>query len=222
MIASSAGTTYTLINAPGGVSASAQNDFYLSGDTNARQTYIWGSNGADVTLTVFGAAHNLIWTGTGGIANTWDTNTSPNWFNVSTGSADIFYIGDNVTFNDSAGSSHANVLINSTVQPGSVTFSNSAVSYTLSGTGSIAGPISLAMNGPGTLTIANSNSYTGGTMINAGTLKAANAYALPSGPAAGDVVLGGAGTGILDLNGTTVIYINGLSGGGGTAGPGDQ
>ena len=129
----------------------------------------------------------------------------------------MFQSGDNVTFNDSAGSAHANVLINSTVQPGSVTFSNTAVNYTFSGSGSIAGVTGLVMNGPGTLTIATSNGYTGGTFINAGTLKVGNANALPNGVGAGNVVLSGTG-GILDLNGTPLTYINGLTGGGAACG----
>jgi fibronectin-binding autotransporter adhesin len=218
LIGSSAGITYTVITANAGVPslATIQSDFSISGDTSSSQVYIWGTNGTVVTLTVSGA-NNLIWTGTGGVANTWDTSASPNWYSTSSSSASTFQLGDSVTFNDSAGSSHANVLINSTVQPGTLTFSNTAVNYTLSGSGSIAGPTSLVMNGPGTLTIATSNSYTGGTFINAGTLKAANANALPSGAAAGNVVLGSAGAGILDLNSTPVVYINGLSGGGGTA-----
>ncbi len=198
----------------------AQNDLYIGGQTNPRQVYAFGDTGTALTLAVSGVAGNLIWTGTGGTPNTWDTNTSPNWYNITSGSADMFQSGDNVTFNDSAGSSHANVLINSTVQPGSVTFSNTAVNYTLSGSGSIAGVTGLVMNGPGTLTIATSNSYTGGTFINAGTLKVGNANALPNGVGTGNVVLSGTG-GILDLNGTPLTYINGLTGGG-AAGPSDQ
>ncbi len=116
-------------------------------------------------------------------------------------------------FHGQRGQRHANVLVNSTVIPGLVTVSNTAVSYTFSGSGSIAGAASLVMNGPGTLTIANTNSYTGGTFINGGTLKVGNANALPNGATAGNVVLGGTG-GILDLNGMPLTNLNGLSGGG--------
>ncbi len=157
----------------------------------------------------------MLWTGTGGSGTpyAWDTNTSPNWFNLGSLTADKFQSGDNVAFTDSAGSAAANVLINSTVLPGSITLSNTAVKYTFSGSGSIGGTTSLVMNGPGSLTVATSNGFTGGTFINGGTLKVANANALPSGATAGNVVLGGA-AGILDLNGTPLTLINGLSGGG--------
>jgi autotransporter-associated beta strand protein len=50
-----------------------------------------------------------------------------------------------------------------------------------SGTGSIAGAASLTKSGIGSLTISNANSYTGGTVVNAGMLIVASAGALGSG-----------------------------------------
>jgi fibronectin-binding autotransporter adhesin len=206
------GDTYTLVTAS---SVPTPTNMYVFGDTSPRQTYSFASanGGTALTLTVSGYIGNLIWAGTGGTPNTWDTNTSPNWYDLTTSSTDKFQNGDYVTFTDSAGSAHANVLINSTVLPGSVTVSNTNVSYTFSGSGSIGGTTSLVVSGPGTLTIANTNSYTGGTFINGGTLKVGNANALPNSATAGNVVLGGAG-GVLDLAGMPLTYINGLSGGG--------
>ena len=115
-----------------------------------------------MNLIVSGSAGNLQWIG--GSNSTWDTGTSQSWFNANAGAADYFYTGDAVTFNDTPGTA-TTVNINGTVQPGSVTVSNTNVAYTLSGTGSIVGTTSLAMNGQGTLTIANSN----GTAIRGGT-----------------------------------------------------
>ena len=72
----------------------------------------------------------------------------------------MFFIGDNVTF-DERGTANGRVTISGAVQPGSISVSNTAVSYIFAGTGSIAGGTSLAMNGPGSLTINNGNSYSG-------------------------------------------------------------
>ena len=107
--------------------------------------------------------------------------TSQSWYNLSSGSADYFFTGDNTTFNDTAGTAN-NVTISGTVAPGSLTVSNTNVNFTFSGTGSIAGGTSLVMNGPGTLTINNSNSYAGGTTLFNGLLNVANSAALGSGP----------------------------------------
>ncbi len=213
LASSSTGTVYTLVTGSSPVVGFVANNWIVTGSTNSRQQYSVGTSGDALTLSVTGVAGNLIWTGTGGTPNTWDTNTSPNWYNTATLASDKFQSGDNVTFTDSAGSATANVVINNTVLPGSVTVSNTAVNYTFSGSGSIGGSTALMMNGPGVLTVATSNNYTGGTFINGGTLKVGNANALPSGATAGNVVLSGTG-GVLDLNGTPLTFINGLSGGG--------
>ena len=68
------------------------------------------------------------------------------------------------------------------VQPGSLLVSNTAVNFTFSGTGSIAGTTSLVKNGPGGLSINTSNSYGGGTFLNGGVLTAGSSGALGSGP----------------------------------------
>ncbi len=79
------------------------------------------------------------------------------------------------------------------VSPASVTFSNSAYNYSVSGTSGIAGPGSLSLTGTGTVTISTSNSYSGGTNINAGsTLQIGNGGGtgtLGSGPVVNNGVL---------------------------------
>ena len=97
------------------------------------------------------------------------------------GTLDYFYPADNTAFTDTPGTA-TTVNINGTVQPGSVTFSNAAVNYTLSGTGSIIGGTALTIIGPGTVTIANSNAYFGGTNLLGGQLNINNANALGTGP----------------------------------------
>ncbi len=110
-------------------------------------------------------------TWTGAVSGEWSTATlaSPkNWFtNVETDYID----GDAVTFDDSVGSGATAIVLNSTVTPSSVTFNNSAVNYSVSGTGGIAGATaSLTKSGSGIATINTANTYGGTTTINGGTL----------------------------------------------------
>jgi fibronectin-binding autotransporter adhesin len=72
------------------------------------------------------------------------------------------------------------------------------------------GTLALTKVGTGILTLSNANTYTGATTVTLGTIKIANANALPSGIGKGNVSL----TGSLDLNGYS-ITLNGLSGAGG-------
>ncbi len=156
--------------------------------TNPRQQISFDfSSGIAVNLVVTGSAGDLQWTG--GTNSVWDTGASQNWLNVSAGSADFFYTGDNVTFNDTPGTA-TTVNISGAVQPGSINVSATG-DYTFSGTGSIIGTTSLQIAGPGALTINTSNTYSGGTIFNGGTLNLGHPSALGTGPLA----IGG---GILD------------------------
>ena len=87
------------------------------------------------------------------------------------------------------------------------------------GDGTTRGNLAVVVNntGAGTTVFAGMSTYTGGTTINFGTLQVASANGLPSGAGTGNVVLSSTGGGILDLDGTPVVYINGLAGGGGTS-----
>ncbi len=99
-----------------------------------------------------------------------------------------FEAGDNDVFDDSGktGTVGPNVSINmGNVNPISVTFNNATSNYTISGSNGIinspSGATFLQLNGAGTVTIANSNGYTGGTQFNAGTLNINNPSAIGSG-----------------------------------------
>ena len=111
-----------------------------------------------------------------------------NWKEYSTGVATAYLEGppsDAVYFEDSA-IGVTNVNVTTTVQPLLVTVNNNTKNYTFSGIGNISGATALVKNGTGTLSIANSNDYTGGTIINAGTLQIGDGGS--SGQVAGNIV----------------------------------
>jgi autotransporter-associated beta strand protein len=107
---------------------------------------------------------NLNWTGS--VNGTWDVNTTANWFNTGSSSADKFFNGDTITFPN--GASNPTITLNSTANPGSITFSATSLSYTIAGTGSIGGTGAMIVSGTSPVTIKTNNTYSGGTTINAG------------------------------------------------------
>jgi autotransporter-associated beta strand protein len=172
-----------------------------------RVSYVFSASGGSMDLTVSGAVGNLLWNG--GSNQTWDSGISPSWTNLSSGSADVFYVNDNVTFNDTPGTAQT-VTVAGAVQPGSITFSNNAASYTLTGSGSIVGVTSMTINGPGTVTIGTSNTYTGGTNLLAGRLNIANSATLGGGTLTiGGGTLDNTSGGALTLAGSIAKNING-------------
>jgi autotransporter-associated beta strand protein len=118
---------------------------------------------------------------TGALSHNWTTATlsSPkNWQVV--GTATDYAAGDVVLFDDTASSFVVSVT-DPTVSPSSTTFDNSTSNYVLNGPGAVAGTGSLTKNGTGALTINTSNTYSGGTMLNAGRLNINNASAIGTG-----------------------------------------
>ena len=118
----------------------------------------------------------LVWTGA--VSNTWDTCQTANWFRA--GAARGYWEGDHVVFDDTAAGAPF-IHLTGTVNPGSVLVNSDTVDFEFTGTGSIAGPGGLTKNGRGMLTIATSNTYAGGTRINAGSLVVASEGALGAG-----------------------------------------
>ena len=140
--------------------------------------YITGANTQTDANNALGLS-TLTWTNSGGTGNgmTWDTGVNQNW---STGVAETTYSSSVATvFNDS-NNGHYNVTLNTTVTPSSVLVNNSSGNYLISGTGKIAGSTGLAKYGSDSLTLNTVNSYTGGTVVNAGTLVVGVAGAVPA------------------------------------------
>jgi fibronectin-binding autotransporter adhesin len=126
----------------------------------------------------------------------WDIATTANWIDNLGNSSDYlqsFGQGDNVVFNDSAsGPSPVTAALNTTVTPGSVTVSNNAISYTISGSGNISGNAALTKTGSGTFVLGTANSFKGGLNVNGGILNFSS--------------LGNLGSGGINFNGGTLQY----------------
>src|SRR5207244_7439950 len=123
---------------------------------------------------------NLTWTGqVGGVGasqSLWDNGTFDNW---AAGAASIAYSdGLPVIFQDTnavAGGNVTNTAVTvcaGGVAPLSVTFTKSAVNYTLTSTDSvgITGTTGLTMSGSGSVFLNGANTFTGGVFINSGTI----------------------------------------------------
>ena len=165
----------------------------------------------DLVVTTAGSGGiPLVWAAGGGI---WDIAVTANWKDFNGNGPDIYPDGSAVTFDDTAsGPSPITVTLNQTVSPASVTANPTVKNYIVSGSGAIAGSAALTLNGPGTLTLSNANTYTGGTLVNRGTLKLGNDSAL--GVPAGSVIASVASGASLDLAGNLItnsqyVVING-------------
>ena len=188
------GSSYTLIQCNGTLTGTPAAAF--TNASNARYTAAFSQVGNNVVVTFTGSASNLVWTGTDPItAATWDVATSTNWNNGAT--ADLFYAGDTVLFNDT--SAVTNVTVAATVTPAAVTV-NTANAYTLSGSGAIAGYTSIAKSGTGSATLNLANTFTGPVNVGAGKLLLAGTS--PLGAAANVITISNGAA--LDFNGDSM------------------
>jgi autotransporter-associated beta strand protein len=190
------GADYRLISAPinGGLVGGINDANLILPAAPAGESYSLSNNGVDpgfIDLIVQGTGPaSLTWTD-GSNDHLWN-GTSANW----TGGA-AYSDGANVTFDDTAGVGHFGVMLNGTVNPGSIVINNNIGSYSITGTGGIGGTGSLSKSGVGTVTLSTANSYTGGTFVTGGTVvitpTSPTTSALPNG------LLAITGTGIVQL-----------------------
>ncbi len=148
-----------------------------------------------------------------GSSETWTNDSGDHWQGngASTGEPS----GKDLTFN-SPTTEESTVTISGAVTPQSVTVDNAEGStyiFASDGTGDISGAATLTKENGGTLKVELSNSYTGGTTVNGGTLDAAAANALGTGAvtinAGGTLLSSVAGSvqgNALVLNGGTLSY----------------
>jgi autotransporter-associated beta strand protein len=183
------GTTFTNTGLTNGVTY-----FYVVASTNITglsPNSPEASATPDVNIVI--TPRSLIWNGDGA-ANIWDASGNSNW---QTNHVDtIFNNGDTVTF-DNTGSNNVPVYLAGTPQPALVTF-NSTKAYTLGGIGSISGTNMLVKTGSGTLTIINTNLYSGGTLISNSTVIPGNIGANSAAWGTGPITLSG---GTIQFNG---------------------
>ena len=157
------------------------------------------TNSLEVSVTPgVGGVHpeaNLIWAGDNNW-NNWDVQNTNNlvWRNQGTNVA--FWNGDSVTFGDS-GSVAPSVNLVQPLSPAGVVEVNSTNNYTFAGSGKIAGNCALQKDGSGSLTVTMPNIFTGGTILNAGTISITTPAAL------GTNLIDFAGSGALQWNGIT-------------------
>jgi autotransporter-associated beta strand protein len=179
--------TYPLISYTGTFTGSLTN-IIISGLYGQKVTLSDAGKVISITVLATRPPEKVVWAGAG--AN-WDLATSPNW--LLNGVSDVFVTGDTVVF-DANGSGQYNVNVTEGVSIGNMIVDASSNEYSFTGAGSIGGTGGLTKTGVETLTISNSNIFTGKVAINGGILqinKVANAgNASPLG-ASTDTVPGG-------------------------------
>jgi autotransporter-associated beta strand protein len=125
-------------------------------------TNAYGTGMETLTLTL-NPPPTLLWTGTTTL--TWDTTTL-NWLNGST--AATYADPDYVNFDDTG--SGGTITLSATFSPLSLTFTDSTKTYSLMGSGSLSGPMTLTKNGTATLSLSTANTFTGGTQLLGGEI----------------------------------------------------
>jgi autotransporter-associated beta strand protein len=164
------GTTYNLVSASD-FSGSDLSDYVYGGNT-ARKLGTFGYSGGFLNLTVNGDTPK--WTG--GDNGNWvvgSTGGNSNWKLVNANTATDYIANDDVLFDDSATGSTSINISGGSVNPNSVIFNNGSLTYSIGGSsiGDGSAPTSLVKNGTAKVTLTNTNTYTGLTTINAGTLE---------------------------------------------------
>ncbi|WP_205880895.1 autotransporter-associated beta strand repeat-containing protein [Limisphaera ngatamarikiensis] len=105
----------------------------------------------------------LVWAG---VSTNWDTGLTPAW--VAEGQPTLFRTGDSVRF-DNTGARAPSVNLVGVLEPSLVTV-DADVNYEFVGSGSLAGSNRLVKSGPGTLTLATTNTFSGGILLSNGVL----------------------------------------------------
>jgi autotransporter-associated beta strand protein len=138
-------------------------------------------------------SNQIVWTGVAG--GTWDEAGNTNWTFSDTSESTRFYAGDHVTFDDLAATSE--ITIAAPVAPLSMVVNNTEKDYIFSGS-PIEGPASFNKQGSGSVTFTGLNHFSGGSIIDDGTVQ------LGDGESTGSL-----GTDYIINNGTLIINPSG-------------
>ena len=163
-------------------------------------------NVANSSVDINVTADSIRWNGD--VNSVWDVNTTANWkeiiSNVSTTYLEPTLPGEPVRFDDNA-VGNFNVNISTAVNPFIVTFDNSTINYTLSGTGNLTTP-TLIKNGTATATISTSGAMAISTIALVGS--GAVVIDRTENPTLSSTLTG---TGTLQKAGTNTLTLNGNS-----------
>lgn len=128
------------------------------------------TNGNTIALNIT-QVNQPRWSGAAG--SNWDIGVTENWVNAGSGTPTYYFDGNSSLFDDTAsGTTTVNLVTN--VLPASVVFTNNSLPYTLVGTGAIGGMIGINIEGSGTVTILNTNNFTGPVVVSGGQLVVTN------------------------------------------------
>ena len=159
--------------------------------TNSGTLTILTTNTFAGGTTIAGGAVDVYTVATGGLPRPLGSaNTDPSFMVFNGGTLE--YLGDNKSTDRGA-----------TFQSGGATVNVTNVATTLTVSGTLTGPGSLTKIGNGQLTLSGGNDFQGGTLINAGTIRAAQGSG---------ATLSVFGTNTITLNGTTSAAILGFGG----------
>jgi fibronectin-binding autotransporter adhesin len=116
----------------------------------------------------------------GNVSNVWNVNSTPNW--LVGGNPSTFSNTNGALFDDTATGSTTITIQNggTAVQPAAVNFANNTKNYTISGD-AVSSVGNMILNGTGSVTLNNTNSFAAGIQVNAGTLNVGATGSLGSG-----------------------------------------
>ena len=199
--------THPLLTYTSGVTTNGGSGFILGSLPLGVNATLSDTTGTELDLVVSAATTSLTWNGN--VGSVWDINNGGNlnWIGLPNSVAADYIesglVGLPVTFDDTA-TGTTNITLGVTVHPPSLTINNSSLNYTITGAGTIAGPLPLTKNGTGVFTIGVANNFTN-PVINSGTLGLSSANNIL--PVTDTVFFGGTPA-ALDLGGTSQSLTN--------------
>ncbi len=159
---------YDVITYSGGIGGSGFAGFKM-GSVQPGVVAFLQDSGSAIQVNVTATGQPGVWVGNQ--LSQWNLQGGLEWKGVVSGTPQAYLDLYPVFFDDTAASFAVNLTED--VTPAAVSVNNTTA-YTLSGTGGIIGSAGLTKSGSGTLTIINSNSYSGGTYITNGTVQLGN------------------------------------------------